>query len=45
MSWNKNEDPEPREDTRARAIAILVLAGAVVLGMVLLATGVVEITG
>jgi hypothetical protein len=45
MSWNKNDDPEPQQDTRARAIAILVLAGAVVLGMVLLATGVVQITG
>ena len=43
MDRNPYDDPEPREDTRARAIAILVLAGAVVLGMVLIATGAVQV--
>jgi hypothetical protein len=43
MDKKPYDDPEPRQDTRARAIAILVLAGAVVLGMVLLATGVVQV--
>jgi len=43
MDKNRYDDPEPRQDTKARAIAILVLAGAVVLGMVLLATGVVQV--
>jgi hypothetical protein len=43
--WNRHKDPEPSQDLRARAIAILVLAGAVVLGMVLIATGTIEIAG
>jgi hypothetical protein len=43
MDKNPYDDPEPREDTKARAIAILVLAGAVVLGMVLIATGAVPV--
>jgi hypothetical protein len=45
MDRNPYDAPEPREDTKARAIAILVLAGAVVLGMVLIATGVVQVGG
>jgi hypothetical protein len=43
MDKNPYDEPESRQDTKARAIAILVLAGAVVLGMVLLATGVVQV--
>jgi hypothetical protein len=43
MDKNPYEDPEPRQDTKARAIAILALAIAVVIGMVLLATGVVQV--
>jgi hypothetical protein len=43
MDRNPYDEPEPREDTKARAVAILVLAGAVVLGMVLIATGVVPV--
>ncbi len=45
MDKNPYDDPEPKEDTKARAVAILVLAGAVVLGMVLIATGAVQIGG
>jgi hypothetical protein len=43
--WNRHQDPEPKQDMRARAIAILVLAAAVVLGMILLATGTIEVAG
>jgi hypothetical protein len=43
MMDRKYDTPEPKEDTKARAVAILVLAGAVVLGMVLIATGAVPV--
>ncbi|MGH3366769.1 MAG: hypothetical protein ACRDOY_06170 [Nocardioidaceae bacterium] len=43
MDRQKYDAPEPKEETRSRGIVFLLLAGAVVLGMVLLATGVVQV--
>jgi hypothetical protein len=43
MDKKKYDEPEAKEDTKARAIAMLALALAVVLGLVLVATGAIQI--
>jgi hypothetical protein len=45
MDRDKYDAPEPKSEVRARAAAIGLLALAVVVGMVLIATGAISITG